>query len=348
MTRNLVLCLDGTAGRVRGDGDSNSVRLYDLLDRSDEGRQIAYYDPGVGTFASPGAWTPAARALSRLGGLVYGAGLRENLGDAYLWLMRTWRPGDRIFVFGFSRGAFTARALTGMLRLIGLMRPGSENQLQYAVSMYARGGAERSIPWDEIHRFSGLFAQQVEGRSTIPVHYLGLWDTVKALGFVRTAPDWPYTRRLPNAEHIRHAISIDERRRPFREYVVQTEAPESLEEAWFAGIHSDVGGTFADDPRLSTIALKWVMEGAVANGLHLDERKVGKAFAQFSGEDATGRIHVNHWSWNALVPRGRPIAAGANVHASVRDRIARVPGYRPTLPGDAVWVDEGWASVTPR
>ena len=346
MTRNLVLCLDGTAGQVRGDGDSNSVRLYDLLDHTDESAQVAYYDPGVGTFSSPGAWTPVARALSRLGGLIYGAGLRENLGDAYLWLMRTWKPGDRIFIFGFSRGAFTARALTGMLRLIGLMRPGSENQLQYAVSKYARRGGERQIPWDEIHRFSALFAQQVEGRSTIPVHYLGLWDTVKALGVVGIAPDWPYTRRLPNAAHIRHAISIDERRRPFSEYVVQTEAPETLEEAWFAGVHSDVGGTFADDPRLSTIALKWVLEGAVANGLRVDDKKVRAAFKKFSQEDAAGRAHANAWIWNVLIPRRRPVPPKANVHASVRDRMARVPGYRPELPGDAVWVDEEWATVT--
>ena len=138
-------------------------------------KQIAYYDPGVGTFASAGAWTGFARWLSRTGGLIWGAGLRENLGDAYLWLMQHWEPGDRVYVFGFSRGAFTARALVGMLRTIGLMRPGSENQLQYAVAAYARKGGsesdERSSDeaWKEIHRFSGLFARKVDGRSTIPV-----------------------------------------------------------------------------------------------------------------------------------------------------------------------------------
>ena len=95
MSRNLVMCLDGTAGQVRGKGDFNSVRLYELLDLSDETVQVAYYEPGVGTFSSPGAWTPLARWFSRMGGLIWGGGLRENLGDAYLWLMRTWQPGDR-------------------------------------------------------------------------------------------------------------------------------------------------------------------------------------------------------------------------------------------------------------
>jgi len=346
MARNLVLCLDGTAGQVRGDADSNCVRLYDLLDLTDETAQIAYYDPGVGTFASPGAWTPVARGLSRLGGLIYGAGMRQNLGEAYQWLMQNWRPGDRIFVFGFSRGAFTARALTGMLRLIGLMRPGSENQLQYAVAKYARRGGEGRIPWDEIHRFSRLFAQQVDGRSTIPIEYLGLWDTVKALGVVRVAPDWPYTRQLPNARHIRHAISIDERRRPFREYEVRTTAPETLEEAWFAGIHSDVGGTFADDPKLSTIALKWVLEGAMDHGLKVDAKRTAKAFEGFSDAHAAGAAHRNGAVWSLLVPRRRPIPAGVRVHASVRDRMAAT-GYRPRLPADATWVDDDWATLRP-
>jgi uncharacterized protein (DUF2235 family) len=343
MARNLVMCLDGTAGQVRGKGDSNSVRLYELLDLSDETVQVAYYDPGVGTFSSPGAWTPFARWFSRMGGLIWGGGLRENLGDAYLWLMRTWRPGDRIYLFGFSRGAFTARALAGMLRLFGLMRPGSENQLQYAVSAYARKGGESSIPWDEIHRFSGLFAQQVGGKSTIPIHYLGVWDTVKAMGLVRTAPKWPYTRATPNALRIRHAVSIDERRRPFREYLCEVDDPARLEEVWFAGVHSDVGGTYPDDPRLSTIALKWMLEGAVQSGLLVDEKAVRRAFGTLATADAAATAHRNGWAWSLLFPRTRPVPKGAVVHASVRERMRALPDYTPALDG-VTWADEGWTA----
>lgn len=354
MARNLVICLDGTAAQVRGDADSNSVRVYDMLDLSDETRQVAYYDPGVGTFSSPGAWTPLARSLSRLGGLIWGGGLRQNLGEAYLWLMHNWQPGDRIYVFGFSRGAFTARALTGMLRLIGLMRPGSENQLQYAVAQYARAGGESDIPWDEIHRFSGLFAQKVDGRSTIPVEFLGVWDTVKAMGALRWAPKWPFTRSVPNARFIRHAVSIDERRRPFEEYLVQMNDPKSgkplhdpatVEEAWFAGVHTDVGGTFVDDSRLSTIALKWVVEGAIDHGLLVDPRRYEKA-CTIELPFAAGAAHSNSWVWNLVGPRTRPIPAGAHVHASVRARMGADAGYRPELT-DPVWVDERWVTFRP-
>ena len=281
-----------------------------------------------------------------MGGLIFGAGLRENLGEAYLWLMRTWQPGDRIYIFGFSRGAFTARALTGMLRVIGLMRPGSENQLQYAVAQYARKGGESGIPWDEIHRFSGLFAQQVDGRSTIPVEYLGVWDTVKAMGLLRTAPKWPYTRTTPNALRIRHAVSIDERRRPFREYLSEVEKPERLEEVWFAGVHSDVGGTYPDDPRLSTIALKWMLEGAVEAGLLVDRRAVDKAFGTLRTTDAAATAHRNGWAWSLLFPRTRPVPAGAVVHASVRERMSAVPGYQPRLTR-TTWADEAWAPTGP-
>lgn len=342
MGRNLVMCLDGTAGQVRGAGDSNSVRVYELLDLSDETRQIAYYDPGVGTFSSPGAWTPFARWFSRMGGLLWGGGLRENLGEAYLWLMRTWQPGDRIYIFGFSRGAFTARALAGMLRLVGLMRPGSENQLQYAIAQYARKGGEKSIPWDEIHRFSGLFAQRIDNKSTIPVEYLGVWDTVQAMGLVRRAPRWPYAHSTPNAVRIRHAVSIDERRRPFREFLSDLDRPGALEEVWFAGVHSDVGGTYPDDPRLSTIALKWMLEGAVESGLLLDQRAYAKAVGALTVKDAAATAHRNGWAWSLLFPRTRPVPAGASVHASVRERMSALPEYQPRLTGVS-WADEGWA-----
>jgi uncharacterized protein (DUF2235 family) len=338
MPRNLVMCLDGTAGQVRGPGDSNSVRIYDLLAHGDESQQLAYYDPGVGTFSSPGAWTPFARWFSRTGGLIWGGGLRENIGDAYSWLMRTWQPGDRVFVFGFSRGAFTARALTGMLREIGLLRPGSENLLQYAVAAYATPGGRRPRHWDEDHRFAALFAQESDAKhhTTVPITYLGLWDTVKAMGIARSAPAWPYTRSLPNARRIRHAVSIDERRRPFREYLVETDSPETLEEVWFPGVHSDVGGTFPDDPGLSTITLQWVIEGAVQEGMLVDEKRVQKAFATL---DPNAAAHRNGWGWSLLVPRHRPIPEGAVLHATVRTRM-QDSGYTVQLPKTYHWDDE--------
>ncbi|MEO8906626.1 MAG: DUF2235 domain-containing protein [Microbacteriaceae bacterium] len=357
MSRNLVVCLDGTGGQLRAKGNTNVLLLYKLLDHSDPTAQVAYYDPGVGTFAAAGAWTPAARALSRIQGLAFGSGLRQNLGEAYTWLMQNWVPGDRIFVFGFSRGAYTARALVGMLRAVGLMRPGSENLVPYTVASYARRGGEKAIDWAEVHLTSEVFAQHVGSASTVPVEYLGIWDTVKAAGFLRWEIRWPYTRAVPNARRIRHAVSIDEKRAPFKEYLVDARADASLEEVWFAGVHSDVGGTFVDreptappprpgvktpDPRLSTIPLKWIIEGAIAEGLIVRPRAVSAACA-VSVADAMARLHKRGWAWLLLGTRNRRIPAGASVHSSVRARAAGDPQF--SAPTDVVWADPGWADA---
>src|SRR6185312_1247007 len=129
---------------------------------------------------------------------------------------------------------------------------GSENLVPYVIATYARKGGEEHIDWAEVHLTSEVFAQHVQGRSTVPVQFLGLWDTVKAAGILRWEIRWPYTRHLPNAATIRHAVSIDEKRAPFRESLVDARTDGTLEEVWFAGVHTDVGGTFADPPAPGT------------------------------------------------------------------------------------------------
>ena len=120
MTKNIVLYLDGTNNQLRAADNTNVVRLFSLLELQDPAKQVGYYDPGVGTFSTPGAWSPPARMLSRYVGLMFGAGLRQNLGEAYSFLVSTYEPGARIYIFGFSRGAYSARALTGLLDFIKL------------------------------------------------------------------------------------------------------------------------------------------------------------------------------------------------------------------------------------
>jgi hypothetical protein len=353
MARNLVVCLDGTGGQLRAKGNTNVLLLYQLLDHSNPTKQIAYYDPGVGTFASAGAWTPLARSISRIGGLSFGSGLRQNLGEAYTWLMHNWAPGDQIFIFGFSRGAYTARALVGILRAVGVMRPGSENLVPYLIATYARRGGEAKMDWDEVHLASEAFAQHVDGKSSVPVKYLGLWDTVKAAGFLRWEIRWPFTRELPNAVRIRHAVSIDEKRAPFKESLVNGRTDGSLEEVWFAGVHSDVGGTFVDEPRagpathtgksqtprLSTIALKWIIEGGIAEGLFVRSPAVNAACA-VTHADASAKLHRRGWAWVFAGTRNRKVPAGASVHASVNTRALADSSYK--APKNVVWVDVDW------
>ena len=123
--RNVVICCDGT-GNQYGDRNTNVVKLYAVLDR-DPHRQVTFYDPGVGTFSLHPALTTTARAGMRLLGLAFGLGLTKNVIDAYRFLMQHYQEGDRMFLFGFSRGAYTVRAVAAMVHKCGLLHPDNEN-----------------------------------------------------------------------------------------------------------------------------------------------------------------------------------------------------------------------------
>ena len=133
MARNLVICCDGT-GNQFDSVNTNVVRIIQVIDR-DPARQRLYYDPGVGTLPEPGAWGAVRQKASQLYGLVFGAGMMWKVQEAYTYLMNIWEPGDRIYLFGFSRGAYTVRAVASLLHMYGLIPPGNEPLVPYAVRM---------------------------------------------------------------------------------------------------------------------------------------------------------------------------------------------------------------------
>src|SRR5215510_9374897 len=117
MAKNIVICCDGT-GNEFGNRNSNVIKLYKMLICDQD--QIAYYHPGVGTKGARSALTRIGKLWTRVIGLAFGYGLSDNIADAYQFLMKTFEPGDRVYIFGFSRGAYTARALCGMLHFVGV------------------------------------------------------------------------------------------------------------------------------------------------------------------------------------------------------------------------------------
>src|SRR5262245_49836813 len=133
MPKNIVICCDGT-GNEYGQNNSNVIKLYQALRRDAD--QTAYYHPGVGTMGAKSALTVAGKAWTKFRGLAFGYGLSENIADAYQYVMRTFEPDDRIFIFGFSRGAYTARALCGMLQMFGLLTRGNEGLIPYAIRLF--------------------------------------------------------------------------------------------------------------------------------------------------------------------------------------------------------------------
>lgn len=351
MAKNIVVCLDGTNNQLRAADNTNVVRLLDALKLDTPADQVAYYDPGVGTFSSSAAWTPPARLASRYAGLMFGAGLRENLGQAYSFLTSTYQPGDRIFIFGFSRGAYNARALVGMLDVFGIFRCGSENLIPYAVSAYAK---QQRRGHDDPDFFKGLntYAKThaVKRTGHAPVHFVGLWDTVKSAGTLTRQLQWPFTRQLPHAQTVRHAVAIDEIRRPFPPYLVYAPNPnhlrintdQDLREVWFPGVHSDVGGMFSAGTRLSDIPLKWMLDEAAAAGLQIRPRAYAQVSAQVEAVDPTGPWHTMPRAWSLLGPGRRAVPEGALIHASVAERVAADPGYTKKLPSRFEYVDHDW------
>src|ERR1700733_13121138 len=237
MPKNIVICCDGT-GNEFGNKNSNVIKLYKTL-VCDAG-QVAYYHPGVGTMGARSALTGIGKWWTRVIGLAFGYGFSDNVADAYQFLMRTFEPDDTVYVFGFSRGAYTARALCGMLHSVGLLSVGNEGLIPYAIRMVKSKKIEFGVAAD----FKKTFSRECK-----PC-FVGVWDTVCSLGWVYDAVHFPFTTatKNPDLRFVRHAISIDERRAFFRQNLFGTpnNPQQDVVEVWFAGVHSDVGGSYLE------------------------------------------------------------------------------------------------------
>jgi len=280
--KNLVVLCDGTNNQVTLYSHTNLVRVARCMDKqaSADKRQMVFYDPGLGTEGSPAALTWLGRQVTKLLGLMFGYGLSKNIADAYGFLMENYEPGDRIYVFGFSRGAYTARALVGLLERVGLLEKGCESLIHYAIKYYHQGNDHQlnffkqrfsrtySLKWGEV----GIQDDKHKDRPSkgvIPVHFLGVWDTVKSVGILRWQLKLPDTIWLPNMVNGRHAVAIDEKRSQYRPLLWDSDTNDQHEEQedlrksnfqtclhqdvqteWFSGVHADVGGGYGLPARL--------------------------------------------------------------------------------------------------
>jgi uncharacterized protein (DUF2235 family) len=273
MPKNIVVCCDGT-GNQFDRSKSNVIKLYQTLICDLD--QIAYYHPGVGTMGSRNALSGIGKWWTKVIGLAFGYGISDNVADAYQFLMKTFEPGDKIYVFGFSRGAYTARALCGMLHTVGLLTRGNEGLIPYAIRMVKNKRINFPVAFD----FKKTFSRECKP------HFVGVWDTVSSVGWVYNAVTFPFTRATKNPDFhiIRHAISIDERRAffPSNSFGDPHDLEQDLMEVLFAGVHSDVGGSYPEPTsQLSQIALRWMLGEASAAGLRIEPART----AQILGGD---------------------------------------------------------------
>ncbi|GAB4363542.1 MAG: DUF2235 domain-containing protein [Oricola sp.] len=298
MPKNIVILCDGTSNQIE-EQRSNILRLYGCLRRNDE--QIVFYDPGVGTFGGEDDWLRWTRQAKEVWGLATGWGLDRNVREAYRFLVEHFDPGDpgkgipqdTIFIFGFSRGAYTARVLAGFIHALGIIDRTQLNLASYAYRAYKQiGRKERPAGGlgSDNSAFTDMRLHERALKTFRPkIKALGLFDTVASV--IEHGPVFPQLRTLPftttnpSVEHVRHAVAIDERRTmfnpllwpaggeywgsPFRPGDAKVK-PQDVKEVWFSGVHGDVGGGYGEkNSAQAKIPLAWMIDEMEAPELGL-------------------------------------------------------------------------------
>jgi uncharacterized protein (DUF2235 family) len=266
--KRIVICCDGTWNQPDQGIPTNVTKLALAVanqgtdDAGDPVEQLVYYHPGVGT-----------RRSERFRGGGFGLGLSRNIRDCYRFVVEHYEPRDELFVFGFSRGAYTARSLVGLIRNAGVLRARHVERIPDAYALYRGGGDARHPDGNEALLFRRSFSHP-----DVRVRFVGVWDTVGALG-IPGVPKWLARGRWgfhdttlsSFVDAAYQALAIDERRRPFgpTPWIQSPDAgTQRFEQLWFAGSHCDVGGGNADQS-LSEVPLAWLVEKAHMEGLGL-------------------------------------------------------------------------------
>lgn len=265
--KRLVVCCDGTWNVPDQVSPTNVVKLALAIAPQDSGgvEQRVFYHLGVGTTRG-----------ERIRGGGFGVGLSRGVRECYRWLVENYEPGDRLFFFGFSRGAFTARSAAGLVRNSGILRRQHLDRLDDAYSLYRKRGKRSHPRGTEATLFRRSFSHETR------IHFIGVFDTVGALGVplkgltltARINRRWQFhdTELSTRVGLAYQALAMDERRGPFkptlwnRQPSKPGDPPQTLEQVWFPGVHSDVGGGYAECA-LAEIPLLWMADRAAAAGL---------------------------------------------------------------------------------
>ncbi|KAG7090384.1 hypothetical protein E1B28_009503 [Marasmius oreades] len=296
--RTLVLCFDGTGDQFDSD-NSNIVELFSMLKKDDCSKQMVYYQAGIGTYTTPQIATPLGARISKAIDEAVAWNLDAHVMGGYEFLMQNYTIGDRICIFGFSRGAYTARSLAGMIHKVGILPACNHQQVPFAYKMYTQAD---EVGWKQSNAFKKAFSIDAD------IEFVGVWDTVNSVGLIPKR--LPFTTSNTNVRTFRHAVSLDERRAKFKanlwnrpneaeaklglaqkgntnsgsgstttksqphlqkphsiwaleqQYSKDRTLPTDIEEVWFAGCHCDVGGgSVSNDtkPNLARIPLRWMI-----------------------------------------------------------------------------------------
>ncbi|KAF8491994.1 hypothetical protein F5888DRAFT_1619394 [Russula emetica] len=363
--RTVVLCFDGTGDQFDAD-NSNIIQFFSMLKKDDKNQQAVYYQAGIGTYTIPEIATPFWSNVQKTIDAAIANHLDAHVMGGYEFLMENYHAGDKICIFGFSRGAYTARALAGMIHKVGLLPAGNHQQVPFAYKMFTR---EDKTGWDQSNAFKKAFSVDVE------IEFIGVWDTVCSVGIMpRTLP---FTRSNTSIRHFRHAISLDEHRARFKanhyhlrgpddeKGIKPGEMPQSnhrfphyhrknhqhnhkskfneedddgltetdVKEVWFAGCHCDIGGGSVPNNRrnsLARIPLRWMIR----------ECFIAKTGIQFHSDSFNG-IGIDPATLYPFVisPRSQPLKPLSSTVAELRASAHKSEATEATL------TDESQAST---
>ena len=332
MPKNIVVFSDGT-GQDGGTGHNTNVyKLYNLiLDRSP--RQMSFYDKGIGT-----GWRKAT-------GNIAGRGFSKNVIQCYEFIFQNFQDNDKIFLFGFSRGAATVRSLAGFIHLFGILPRSRGKLIKKAWKLY-------KIKNPDTRKERAAEFVKLNHTMWANVEFLGVWDTVAALGIpnskIDRVIDWLIPHGFHNFElsesvkHACHGLAIDDVRKTFHPVLFEPNLKEdqTLRQVWFMGMHTDVGGGYMEK-ELSDIVLEWMVLHAVQHGLHIYKPKKRKSPTCLP--DSNGKIHNSRDKfWKRAIFKAKPRDwdqsrfGQAVVHESVLLRTASIDnkedgGYKPWI-----------------
>lgn len=351
-SKNIVLCFDGTwnaPADKAGPKEDDSTNVFRFFERvSDTGpngcKQVKWYNEGVGT-----EW------MNRIRGGVRGHGLDSHIKEGYQRLVEDYVEGDQVYLIGFSRGAYTARSLAGMIRNCGLLKVPNKVLVDRAYALY------RSR--QEVDSEQALAFRKANSHS-INIKYIGVWDTVGSLGIpIKSfkefnADEYAFhdTKLSSIVQNAYHSIAIDEHREPYSPSLWDDQDARDaakgqiVEQVWFCGAHADVGGGYKGTHPVADLTLRWMQKKAYSCGLGVeiirtpDEAKLVScelhdSFAKFLG----GLFSL--FSKRYYRPIGQESGATQKVDISIKKRVAGNSDYRPKNNGlfDAPEVSDAWS-----
>lgn len=336
MAKRIVMCFDGTwntpdnNGDIGGDTSTNVWKFFNsVAEKGADGMtQIKWYDEGVGT-----KW------YNKVRGGAFGVGLSTNIQEGYRFLAKIYEEGDEIYLLGFSRGAYTARSLVGMIRNSGLVTPDNLNKVSEAYQLYRTRDQHADSPNAQFFRDN--YAHLVK------IKFIGVWDTVGALGvpiesfewFNKSYYEFHDTELSGIVENAFHALAVDEYRENFAPtlWVPSSKPNQRMEQVWFVGAHANVGGGYEKE-ELSDIALAWMQERAMSCELMIEAGKT----PQITPANSAGCVHnsfeefmrgfyrLTHSRYFRAI--GKTDFGNEEIHPSVLERLNAITTYRPKNP----------------